>query len=165
MQSCTRICLENHLPDYINCGSDEMCDSTMLHTDLHQTVSLISLPQLLLHSVHMHAHSRTIVVSLQAFHVYCKNIWVTSTVFLLSQLHACCVHVTHYKLQGYQFHPNAECSWEASPFCILVAFRRLIAFLVGLVFLSYTSAPGGVPWLHSCGRNARSVTKQYICFL
>ena len=32
--------------------------------------------------------------SLQQMLLHCKNIWVTSTIFWSSQLHACCVHDT-----------------------------------------------------------------------
>ena len=86
--------------------------------------------------------------------LHCINIWVTSTIFWSSQLHACCVwYITNFK-GGYQPHFESECSWEASPFIKLSLFRRLLAYLARLVFLwSYTSAPGGVPWLHDCGKN------------
>ena len=69
------------------------------------------------------------------------------------------LYVIHYKFQGRL--PISlwvrGYSWEVSPFVKLVfPFRRLVR----LVFLwSYTSAPGGMPWLHGCGRNTRSVTK------
>ena len=78
-----------------------------------------------------------------------------------SQLHACCVCDTLQTLgaRGYQSHSESECNWEGTPYVNFISpFRRLIAFLMRLVFLwSYTSAPGGVPWLHGCGRNSRSV--------
>ena len=90
-----------------------------------------------------HEEKRELVI------IHCKNIWVTSTIFWWSQLHAwtlCMWYITNFK-EGYQSHSESECSWEASPFVKLVSpFRRLIAFLVRLVFLwSYTSLPGGVP--------------------
>ena len=38
-----------------------------------------------------------------------------------------------------------------------------IGFLVRLVFLrSYTSASGGMAWLHGCGKNAKSITKKIL---
>ena len=67
------------------------------------------------------------------------------------------VYITNFK-RGYQSHSESECNWQASPFVKLVSF--LLSEGWWLVFLwPYTSAPGAVPWLHGCGRNARSVTK------
>ena len=60
----------------------------------------------------------------------------------LSCMHACCVHVTHYKFPGYHSHSESECSWEASPFCYLSVSLSEV-FLVRLAFFrSYTSDPG-----------------------
>ena len=50
--------------------------------------------------------------------LHCKNIWVTSTIFWSSQLHAFCVSETLAMnvIKGcLQF--ESKCSWEASPFC------------------------------------------------
>ena len=75
-------------------------------------------------------------------------------------MHACCVCDTLQTSikRGYQSHSESKCSREASPVKLVFPFRRLIAFLVKLVFLwSYKSASGGVPSLHVCGTgtNAR----------
>ena len=45
--------------------------------------------------------------------IYCKNVWVTSTIFWSSQLHACCVRDT---LQNFKrMLPIWIKAWEASP--------------------------------------------------
>ena len=42
---------------------------------------------------------------------HCKNIWVTSTIFWSSQLHACCVRDTLQNFKGgYHSHSESECS-------------------------------------------------------
>ena len=91
---------------------------------------------------------------------HCKNIKVTSTIHLVVSVGCllCMWHITNFK-GGYQ--PHSECSGDASSFVKIVSpFRMRIAFLMRLVFLwSYTSVPVGMPWLHGCSRNARSVTK------
>ena len=67
--------------------------------------------------------------------LHCKNIWVTSTIFWLSQLHACCV----FENLSFQ---KAYC----------ISDERLVCFF----------DPTHLPLeecLGSCGRNARSVNK------
>ena len=49
--------------------------------------------------------------TVQSIVVHCKNVWVTLTVFLASQLHACCVRdiLQNFK-EGYHSHSESECS-------------------------------------------------------
>ena len=88
---------------------------------------------------------------------------VTSTVFLVIHLHACCVFHT---LQSSREATNLilnQCSWVASLFVKVVSpFKRLLAFLVHEVGVSLILhiCPGGVSWLHGCGRNPRRVANQ-----
>ena len=52
----------------------------------------------------------------QAVRMHCKNVWVTSTIFWSSQLHACCVRDTLQTSKGcFLFESKLKCSWEASP--------------------------------------------------
>ena len=60
--------------------------------------------------------------------LHCKNIWVTSTIFWSSQLHACCVRDTLQTSKG----------------CFQIESKRVIEKLLPQLRSSYRK-----PWLHS----------------
>ena len=96
-------------------------------------------------------------------HGYCKNPLVTSTIFWSSQLLACVRDTLQTSKDASNLIESLSIVETLLPFVKLgSSCRRPIYqhFWRGVVFLwSYTSAPGGVPWLYGYGRNARKVAK------
>ena len=68
------------------------------------------------------------------FYLHCKNIWVTSTLFWSSQLHACCVHDTLHNFKRDGSYLNQSLSvLEKLPSQLGSSYKNLYSYLVTLL--------------------------------